>query len=111
VLWVIIFTGLVVLFGMLIAVLTDRVRYQAFARGIVFIPMAVSLVAAGVIWKFMYDYRAPGLPQTGTVNAALNLIVPGFTPQPWLIKSPWNNFALIVAAVWTWTGFAAVILA
>ncbi len=111
VLWVIFFTGLVVLIGMIIAVLTDRVRYQALARGVVFIPMAVSLVAAGVIWKFMYDYKAPGLPQTGTVNAALSLVVPGFTPQPWLIKEPWNNFALIIAAVWTWTGFAAVILA
>jgi alpha-glucoside transport system permease protein len=109
-LWVVLFTGLVVLFGMLVAVLTDRVRYEAVARGVVFVPMAVSLVAAGVIWKFMYDYRPPGLPQTGTVNAALTTLVPGAMPHPWLIQRPWNNVALIIAAVWIWTGFAAVIL-
>jgi alpha-glucoside transport system permease protein len=109
--WVVFFTGLVVALGLLIAVLTDRVRYESAARGVVFIPMAVSLVAAGVIWKFMYDYRPPGVPQTGTVNAALGAVVPGFTPHPWLIQQPWNNFALIAAAVWTWTGFGAVILA
>jgi alpha-glucoside transport system permease protein len=111
VLWVVVFTGAVVLFGLLVAVLSDRVRYEALARGVVFIPMAVSLVAAGVIWRFMYDYRPPGLPQTGTVNAALTTLAPGFSPQPWLIRQPWNNLALIVAAVWIWTGFAAVILA
>jgi len=110
-LWVVFFTGVVVTLGLLIAVLTDRVRYEAVARGVVFLPMAVSLVAAGVIWKFMYDYRPPGLPQTGTVNAAFNATVPAYTPHPWLIQQPWNNVALIIAAAWIWTGFATVILA
>jgi len=110
-LWVVLFTGLTVCLGLLVAVLSDRVRYDSLARGVVFLPMAVSLVAAGVIWRFMYSYRPPGVPQTGTVNAALSAVVPGFTPQPWLIEQPWNNIALILAAVWTWTGFAAVILA
>ncbi|HLZ69095.1 MAG TPA: sugar ABC transporter permease [Dehalococcoidia bacterium] len=111
VLWVIFFTGAVVAFGLLIAVLTDRVRYESIARGVVFLPMAVSFVAAGVIWRFMYDYRPPGLPQTGTVNAALILVVPGYTPHAWLIERPINTFAIIGASVWMWTGFAAVILA
>ena len=33
------------------------------AKAIVFLPMAISFVAAGVIWKFMYDYRPPGRPR------------------------------------------------
>ncbi len=111
VLWVIFFTGAVVTFGLLIAVLTDRVRYESLARGVVFLPMAVSFVAAGVIWRFMYDYRPPSLPQTGTVNALLGAVVPGFTPHAWLIQRPLNTFAIIGASVWMWTGFAAVILA
>ncbi len=111
VLWVIFFTGAVVAFGLIIAVLTDRVRYESIARGVVFLPMAVSFVAAGVIWRFMYDYRPPGLPQTGTLNAMLTAVVPGYTPHAWLIERPLNNFAIIGAAVWMWTGFAAVILA
>src|SRR5205823_6534497 len=104
------FTLLTVTFGLLVAVLTDRVPYEAAARAVVFLPMAVSFVAAGVIWKFMYDYRPPGTPQTGTLNAALTATVPGFEPVAWLTISPGNNAALIAVAVWTWTGFCAVIL-
>ena len=109
-LWLVVFTAITVCFGLLLAVLTDRVRYEAIAKSIIFLPMAISFVAAGVIWKFMYDYRPPGLPQTGTVNAALDAVVPGFTPQPWLIQSPENNLALIFAAAWAWTGFSMIVL-
>ena len=109
-LWLVFFTLLTVTLGLLIAVLTDRVPYESAAQALVFLPMAISFVAAGVIWKFMYDYRPPGLPQTGTVNAALSAIVPGFEPQAWLINQPLNNFALILAAAWVWTGFCMVIL-
>ncbi|HEX3244744.1 MAG TPA: sugar ABC transporter permease [Chloroflexota bacterium] len=110
VLWVVLFSGLTVALGLLTAVLTDRVPYERVARGVIFLPMAISFVAAGVIWRFMYDYRPPGVPQTGTVNAVLTAIVPGFEPQAWLINPPLNNLALIVVGVWTWTGFCMVIL-
>jgi alpha-glucoside transport system permease protein len=108
--WIVFFTLLTVGFGLLIAVLADRVSYESAAKAVIFLPMAISFVAAGVIWKFMYDYRPPGLPQTGTVNALLSSVVPGFEPQPWLINQPGNNLALIVAAAWVWTGFCMVIL-
>lgn len=111
VLWIVFFTLFTVVFGLLIAVLTDRVPYERVANAIIFLPMAISFVAAGVIWKFMYDYQPPGAPQTGTLNAALTATVPGAQPQPWLINGPWNNFALIFSAVWIWTGFCMVILA
>jgi alpha-glucoside transport system permease protein len=109
-LWLVLFTLLTVTFGLLIAVLTDRVRYESAAKALIFLPMAISFVAAGVIWKFMYDYRPPGIPQTGTVNAALTALLPGFDPRAWLINRPENNLALIIAAVWIWTGFGAVVL-
>jgi alpha-glucoside transport system permease protein len=109
-LWLVFFTAITVCFGLVLAVLTDRVRYEAVAKSVIFLPMAISFVAAGVIWKFMYDYRPPGLPQTGTVNALLDAIIPGFSPQPWLINPPENNLALIVAAAWAWTGFSMVVL-
>lgn len=109
-LWLVLFTLLTVGFGLVIAVLTDRVAYESVAQAIIFLPMAISLVAAGVIWKFMYDYRPPGLPQTGTVNAVLTTLAPGFEGQAWLVNQPLNNVALIGAAVWTWTGFCMVIL-
>jgi alpha-glucoside transport system permease protein len=109
-LWLLLFTFLVVCFGLAIAILTDRVRYESAAKAVIFLPMAVSFVAAGVIWKFVYDYRPPGAVQTGTANALLISILPGFAPHAWLIEQPLNNVALILAAVWSWTGFGTVIL-
>jgi alpha-glucoside transport system permease protein len=111
VLWVVVFTTATVFLGLVVAVLTDRVPYEGVAKGIVFLPLAVSFVAAGVIWRFMYDYRAPPLPQTGILNAFLQFVAPGFEPQAWLVNNPpFNNLALIAAAVWIWTGFCMVIL-
>jgi len=108
--WLLLFTALVVVFGFAAAVLTERVRYGSVAQTLILLPMAVSFVAAGVIWRFMYDYRPIGAAQTGTINALLTALLPGFTPRAWLINEPGNTVALIIAAVWSWTGFAMVVL-
>jgi alpha-glucoside transport system permease protein len=108
VLWLVFFTGFTVAFGLIMAVLTDRVPYESAAKALIFLPMAISSVAAGVIWKFMYDYRPPGQPQTGTLNAIVSVV--GVKTQAWLILQPWNNAALIFVAVWMTAGFAMVIL-
>jgi alpha-glucoside transport system permease protein len=110
VLWIVFFTAATVGMGLLIAVLADRVRYESAVKAMIFLPMAISFVAAGVIWRFMYEYRPPGAPQTGTINAFLSTVWPGFEPQAWLINAPWNNIALMVVAAWIWTGFNMVIL-
>ncbi len=109
-LWLVFGTLIVVTIGLLIAVLTDRVSYEKAAKSLIFLPMAISAVAAGVIWKLMYEYKPAGTPQIGTLNAALAAAVPGFQPQAWLFNPPWNNFALIAVFVWMWTGFCMVIL-
>jgi alpha-glucoside transport system permease protein len=109
--WVVVFTGAAVLLGLGIAILADRVTYEGAVTASVFLPMATSFVAAGVIWRFMYAYRPPPLEQTGTVNAFLGLIVPGFEPQAWLVNNPpLNTLALVAAAVWIWAGFCTVVL-
>ena len=115
-LWLILFTGVTVVLGLIIAVLTNRVRYEAAAKALIFIPMAISFVAAGVIWTFMYQFQpdAPGFTQTGTVNAVYTGF--GANPIAWLVedgKIPVygiNNMAIIVAGIWMWTGFSMVIL-
>jgi alpha-glucoside transport system permease protein len=108
VIWIVFFTAVTVVLGLVVAVLADRVPYERVAKAIVFLPMAISFVAAGVIWRFMYDYRPPGLPQTGTLNAVVTAV--GAEPRAWLIDPPGNNLALIAVAVWTWVGFCTVIL-
>jgi alpha-glucoside transport system permease protein len=108
-LWIVFFTLVTVVLGLVLAVLTDRVRYEAVAKAVLFLPASISLVAAGVIWKFMYAYRPAGEPQIGLVNAALTAVAPGFRPQAWLYDVPFNNAALMIVGVWIWTGFALVI--
>ncbi len=109
-LWVALLTLLCVGIGLLIAVLVDRVRYESFAKAIIFLPLAISAVAASVIWKFMFDYQPPDQPQTGTLNAVLGTVGQG--PLPWLTIDTFslNTIALIIVSAWIWTGFAMVII-
>lgn len=109
VLWVVVFSGVVLAFGVAFAVLADRVRYEGLAKTLIFLPMAISFTAASVIWKFVFDYQPPEVTQTGLLNAIVTALTP-IAPQAWLISPPWNNLALIVVGVWVWTGFAMVII-
>ena len=103
-LWVILLPTLVVGLGLLVAVLVDRVRYESSVKTIVFLPLAISFVAASVIWRFMYELD----PNVGTLNAIVTGL--GGDPVAWLLVQPWNNLALIIVGVWLLTGFAMVIL-
>lgn len=107
-LWLIFFPLFTVTLGLIIAVLFDRVSYESAAKALVFLPMAISFVAAGVIWKLMYDFRPPMEAQTGTLNAVM--VAAGQEPVPWLVNRTTNNPALIWVGVWMWTGFCMVIL-
>jgi alpha-glucoside transport system permease protein len=110
VLWLVFLTLLVVGLGLLVAVLVDRVRYESFAKGVIFVPLAISMVAAGVIWLYMYGYNPPGNVQTGTLNAAIGAA--GLGPVPWLQVEDFsvNTFMLIIVMTWMWTGFGMVII-
>lgn len=121
ILWLVLFTLLSVGLGLIIAVFSGRVRYEAVAKAAIFIPMAISFVAAAVIWRFVYAYRPPGFEQIGLANAVADAA--GLEPTAWLIEQqvPYsdvlfpapiytNNLAIIIVGVWMWTGFAMVIL-
>jgi len=108
-LWLIVFTVFTVSLGLILAVLFDRVRYESVVKSIIFLPMAISFVGAGVIWKFVYTYRPAGTPQIGFLNAVLSKF-PNFEPIGWLVNKLTNNFALIFVGIWIWVGFCMVIL-
>jgi alpha-glucoside transport system permease protein len=108
VLWLVFFTGFVVVLGVLISVLFDRVKYESIAKTAVFLPLPISAVASSIIWKFMFEYQPAGHAQTGTLNAALGVV--GFQPVAWLINNTTNNPALIFTGIWTSTAFAMVII-
>jgi len=109
-LWLVVFTAGAVGAGLLMAVLTDRVRYEQAAKTVLFVPMAISFVAASVIWKFVFEFRPAGAAQIGSLNAVLTALFPGFSPVAWLVNLAANNVALITVAVWVWAGFCLVIL-
>jgi len=108
ILWLVLFTGLTVGFGLAIAILVDRVRYESTAKSVIFIPLAISFVAAGVIWQTVYAFQPAGQPQTGPLNAIITTF--GADPISFVRNATTGTFALIIVGVWIWTGFAMVIL-
>ena len=76
VLWLLIVPALVTAIGLVFAVLLERVRFSVAFKVAVFMPMAISLFAAGVIWRLMYEKD----PDQGTVNAAVAVVKDAVTP-------------------------------
>ena len=107
-LWLVLGTGGSVALGLVIATLVDRVKREALAKTFIFLPLAISMVGAAVIWRFVYAWQPPGEAQIGIANAAWTST--GADPIAWLQQMPLNTFALIVIMIWLQTGFAMVIL-
>jgi alpha-glucoside transport system permease protein len=110
VMWIVFGSTLSVALGLLVATLADRSKFERMSKSLIFLPMAISFVGAGVIWNFMYDIRPPGEPQIGLLNAILS----GFGAQPvawdkWTAIQPWNNLFLIVIVIWLQAGYAMVL--
>lgn len=107
-LWIAFGASLTVISGLLIATLADRSRFESLAKAIIFMPMAISLVGAGVIWKFVYAVKDVSDPQIGLLNAIV--VALGGQPQAWIAQlQPWNNLFLIVIVIWLQTGYAMVL--
>lgn len=106
--WLVLGTGGSVVIGLLVATLVDRVKREALAKTFIFLPLAISMVGASVIWRFVYAWSPEGDQQIGLVNAAWTGL--GNEPVPWLQIPPLNSLALIVIMIWLQTGFAMVVL-
>lgn len=107
--WVALVPTLSTIFGLAYAVFIDKSKGEKVLKSLVFMPMAISFVGAGIIWRFVYEYRAVGFSeQIGILNQILVWL--GQEPQQFLQNSPWNTFFLIVVMVWIQTGFAMVLL-
>jgi alpha-glucoside transport system permease protein len=109
-LWILFGASLSVILGLLIAVLADRSRYETFAKSMIFLPMAISFVGAGVIWNFIYEVKPVTDPQIGLLNAFV--VAMGGQPQAWTAWTeirPWNNLFLIIIVIWLQSGYAMVL--
>lgn len=106
--WVVAVPLFSTIFGLLYAVLVDRTRFEKLAKTLIFLPMAISMVGASIIWKFVYQFKPESAPQTGFANQILVWL--GLPPQQFLLNPPWNTGFLIVIMIWIQTGFAMTIL-
>lgn len=103
-LWILVVPAAATFLGLLVAQLTDRLRWGNIAKSIIFMPMAISFVGASLIWKFVYANN----PDVGIINAFRDSL--GMSPVD-VVQIPfWNNFFLMLILIWIQTGFAMVIL-
>ncbi|GMM96897.1 MULTISPECIES: carbohydrate ABC transporter permease [Microbacterium] len=108
VIWVLFVPTISTALGLAYAVWIDKSRGERFYKALVFMPMAISFVGAGIIWRFVYEYRSAGRDQIGLLNAMV--VGLGGDPVQWLQTDPLNTFLLIVVMIWIQTGFAMVVL-
>ena len=108
VIWVILVPLVSTVVGLAYAVFIDKSRGERIFKVIVFMPVAISLVGAGIIWKFVYEYRPAEVDQIGLLNQILVWL--GQEPVLWLQSEPINTIMLIIVMIWVQTGFAMVIL-
>jgi alpha-glucoside transport system permease protein len=111
-LWILIVPAATVVLGLAVATLADRLttRGENLSKTVMFLPMAISMVGAATIWRFVY-YAAPaGQPQIGLQNALLGVF--GKDPVAWLQQSHLhlNSLLLMVVLLWSQVGFSMVLL-
>jgi len=107
-LWVLVVPTVATALGLIYAVLVDRTRAEKFAKTLIFLPMAISMVGASIIWKFMFEYKTKSAPQIGLINQVVIWL--GGEPQQWLLNPPLNTFMLIMVMIWIQAGFAMTVL-
>lgn len=107
IIWVIVAPLVATVVGLAYAVFIDRARGEKVLKVLIFMPFAISFVGAGIIWKFIYDFRQD--QQVGLLNAIVTAF--GGEPVSWLAAQPLiNTFLLLVVFIWSQTGLAMVIL-
>ena len=111
-LWIIIVPAVTVVLGLAVAVLADRLKPGAekFSKTIIFLPMAISMIGAATVWRFVYAAEPKGQPQIGIQNALIGVF--GWGPIAWLTKSNFhlNSLLLMVILMWAQVGFSMVLL-
>lgn len=112
ILWLVIVPAVTVGLGVVIAVLADKLSAtgERVSKGLIFVPMAISFVAATAVWGLVYAYNPAEQSQTGLLNAIWTSF--GGEPQTWLAieSAKLNSILLMVILIWMQAGFAMVLL-
>jgi alpha-glucoside transport system permease protein len=103
--WVIFYISLSIIIGLGLAVLAVRVRYERAVKTAIFVPMAISATAVGIIWLLVYNTDS----NIGVLNAVWHGVL-GQRSVSWLGDPSLVNYALIFAYLWASIGFVMVVL-
>ncbi len=111
-LWVLVVPAATVIVGTATATLSNQVgpKRERVFKSLIFMPMAISFVAASTIWAYFYSFVPPGRPEVGLLNALVKLL--GGEAQPWLTidQGRLNSFLLMVVIIWLQGGYAMVVI-
>jgi ABC-type sugar transport system permease subunit len=92
--WVVVAPSVVTVLGLMLAVLTQRVRWSTALKLILFMPMAISFLAVGVTFRLVYDQS----PDRGALNAVLVAVHDAFVPpSTYYGVEPRDGFGLVPA--------------
>ncbi|HXF98024.1 MAG TPA: sugar ABC transporter permease [Gaiellaceae bacterium] len=95
--------GSIVLGALLALLLEKGVRGEGFFRAVYLFPMAVSFIAAGVVWRWLMN------PASGDRGTGLNLLFDklglGFLSSEWYLNPSWGAASLAMPAIWALTGY------
>ncbi len=90
------------LIGVGLALLLDRsIRGMSLLRTLFILPMMISPIVVGLMWRYMYH------PTIGIFNRTLKSI--GLDPLPWLQEGNWALTSIIIADIWQWVPFIFIL--
>ncbi len=108
ILWTLVAPLVATLVGLVYAYSIDKIRGEAAAKSLVFLPTAISFVGAAVIWGLMYQQPSQNAP-SGLVNVVLDWV--GLGPLNFPTTGGWRlTMLMIVVMIWIQAGFATVVL-
>lgn len=122
--WVIVGTGLTTIAGLAIARYADGIKGEKLVKSLIFVPGAVSLAGAGIIWRFVYagpPFKVGLLNQVTKAIPGMPTSLGGEGDNLWLLNRNFasidppasvpgfNTFLLVVIFIWASTGFATVV--
>ena len=89
--------------GIALALLLEKpIRGASIFRTIFIMPLMISPVVVGLVWRYLYDARA------GWINHYLELA--GLEPLIWLGEPHLAFFAIVFTDIWQWTPFVFIIV-
>lgn len=114
--WVVLGTGFSVGIGLVVARTADRMKNERLWKTLIFLPTVISMVGAGIIWRFIFTKSADPKNEFGLLNSVIGVF--GTKPRAWLLQQQnyvpglphLNTTLLIVVFIWIQAGFCTTVL-